>query len=128
MKGNIVQETPSREDVINAWKPISAQGFGDPAEIVDPKSQETLKAEQLYNDWYNAEKDKLRTPEEQLRFSFDTTMLYVEAGFIGSDYLDEVANDWLAQDAQAAEDQGFTELATQIRAKIDEINQRMGSK
>lgn len=127
-----MSEFPSREDVINAWKPISSQGFGDPAEISDhitgePKTEKILQAEKLYDTWYKSEEARQRTPEEALKFQFDTTMLYVEAGFAGADYLDEVANDWLVQDAQAAEEQGFTELAAQINAKIDEINQTLGN-
>ena len=126
-----MSEVPSREDVINAWKPISAQGFGDPAEIGElitgkPKTQEMLDAEQIYDAWYKSEEAKPKSPEETLKFQFDTTMLYVEAGFTGADYLDEVANDWLVNDADSAEEQGFTELATQINAKIDEINSKLG--
>jgi hypothetical protein len=97
-------------------------GFGDPAEVADPGTEEILKAEQLFDDWYHKEKDKPRTPEDQLRFYFDATILFVEAGFVGPDYLDKVANDWLAQDAQAAEDKGYTDLTAQINNKIDEIN------
>lgn len=127
-----ILENPSRDDVINAWKPISAQGFGDPAEVEElisgkPKSPEIIEAENLYNAWFTSGKEEAssRTPEEELKFQFDTTMLYVDAGFTGSDYLDEVANDWLVQDAQVAEDQGFTELAAQINAKIDAINNQL---
>jgi hypothetical protein len=127
---DVIPQSHSRDDVVNAWRHISAQGFGDPAEISEtltgkPQTEEMLAAERLYNAWYEEEKAKPRTPEEALRFSFDTSLLYVDAGFIGRDYLDEVANDWLTQDAQAAEDQGFTELANQINAKINEINKQL---
>jgi len=125
-----MSEVLSREDVINAWKPISAQGFGDPAEIDElitgkPKTEEMLAAERLYDAWYENDQAKPKSPEEALRSQFETTMLYVEAGFAGPEYLDEVANDWLAQDAESAEEQGFTELTAQINTKIDEINQQL---
>jgi hypothetical protein len=120
-------EKPLRQDVVDARKPISAQGFGDPAETTElltgtPKPEGMLEAEQLFDAWYEVEDAKPKSPEEALRFQFETTILYVEAGFIGPDYLDEVANDWLAQDSDAAIENGFFELAAEIDAKIDELN------
>ncbi|MDQ5913093.1 MAG: hypothetical protein QG659_515 [Patescibacteria group bacterium] len=127
-----MSEPLSRDYVIDAWKSISAQGFGDPAEIGElltgkPKTEEMLRAEQLYDAWYKSESDKPKSREQELRLQYDITTLYVDAGFAGQDYLEEVANDWLSQDAASAEEQGFTELASEIKAKIDEINSRLES-
>ena len=125
-----MSEIPSREEVVNAWRAISNQGYGDPADIGElitgkPKTEEMLRAEYMFDAWYKSEEAKQTTPEEKLRFQFAATTVYLDAGFQGSQYLDEVANDWLAQDADDAEEQGFTELASQINAKIDDINNQL---
>ncbi len=117
----------SGEDVINAWLPISAQGFGDPVEVTElingkPETPEIVEAQRLYDEWFLTEEARPKSPEETIRFQFETTTIYVDAGFTGSDYLDEVANDWLSQDAQAAEEEGFADLAAQINDKINQIN------
>lgn len=120
---------PTRKDVIDAWKAVSIQGFEDPAEISEsitghPETDAMVTAGQLFDIWYQSESSQQKSPEELLRFQFETTILFVEAGFVGSDYLDEVANDWLRQDLEAAETQGFTDLATRIQEQINEINNR----
>ena len=57
---------------------------------------------------------------EELRHrnNLSKTMLYIDAGFTDPDYLDEVLNDWLAQDAQNAEKQSDNPERVKTRQQL----------
>lgn len=65
------------------------------------------------------------TREADLQFSLEHTTIFVDAGFSDPDYLDDIANDLLAQDLQLAEAVGLTAMASLIQAKIDEIETKL---
>lgn len=128
------RESPSREDVILALKKalvvVPAKEVGSPSNIYGyaytDNVPEFKEADQMYDAWIaneeatssaasNKETDYLR------RLSAQT--IFWDAGFNGSStYLDELANDWLMQDERNARDEGLSELADKIKAKINEIN------
>jgi hypothetical protein len=92
----------SRQDVIDAYKKFSEKGIGDPAGL-DMTDPEVRKAHKLYDAWRILGDKKAENDEELWhRHNFDKTMIYIDAGFTGENYLMD-ALDWLMQDAQNIE-------------------------
>jgi hypothetical protein len=122
----------AREQAVAAWHKIAELGFGDPAELKDqPDNPLFAEADRLFDIWYRGEKEKVEregTLEAQYALDFSRTTFYVDAGFHGRDYLDEVANDWLAQDEQALEELWMSDLLADIILKRAEINQLLQKK
>lgn len=127
------EQTPSseipqynREQVIEAFRKFPQRGINHPDDL--PESDpEVIEADNILDSWTRQAQDeaqRLATPEANLKFTFDRNTIFVDAGFSDLDYLDEVAHDWLAQGLQEAEDEGLTEIASQIQAKIDEIEKQ----
>jgi hypothetical protein len=122
----------NREVAINAWRKFAAQAE-DPADlggIMRPDladNAELKEAERLFDGWYKEarEKAKAQSPEATLEVNFLATIFYIEAGFTGKDYLDEVANDWLMQDEQTAQENGYLDLYERIKQKREEINRML---
>jgi len=113
----------TREQVVEAFRKFPARGIANPDDLPLDDS-EVISANALLQVWDNqqkAEVQRLGIPEANLEYTLSRSTIYVDAGFSDPDYLDEVANDWLAQDLQKAKDAGLTEMAQRIRAKIDEI-------
>lgn len=117
----------SREQVVDAFKKFPERGITNPDDLPLDDS-DVISANALLQVWDNQQKAKVRklgTPEADLEYTLERSIIYVDAGFSDPDYLDEVANDWLAQDLQIAEDTGLTEIASRIQAKIDEIETKL---
>ncbi|GAC1391323.1 MAG: hypothetical protein NVSMB46_03430 [Candidatus Saccharimonadales bacterium] len=115
-------QTPSRENIVDKLQQLLK--FGKHPDGLPHDDPEVVAAHRLYFDYceniLQTQTNNL-TPENSLNLS----TIYVDAGFDDPDYLDEVANDWLTQDLLTAETVGQTEMVEQIRAKIDEINNRI---
>jgi hypothetical protein len=103
----------TRDQVVEAFKKFPRQGITNPDELPsdDP---DVVAANQLLDDWSKQNETK---PE----YSFERSTIHFDSGFTDPDYLDELANDWLIQDAENAEIEN-PELAKKIQAKIEEIN------
>lgn len=117
----------SRDRVVGALKAFTAWGIGDPANL--PHDNPQVEAvEAIVELWERQLQERLdmSTEEGDLEFALSRTTIYVDAGFDDPIYLEEVAYDWLAQDLYRAEEAGLTELAGRIRAKIEEIERKMG--
>lgn len=117
----------SRDQVVDTFRIFSKKGFTSPDDL-PPEDEEVIRANALLQVWDNQQKmevKKIGTPEANLEHAFNRSTIHIDAGFSDEGYLDEVANDWLAQDLQAAQDAGLTDLATRIQAKIDEINLKL---
>ena len=117
----------SREQVIESFKRFPQRGIQSPDDLseADP---EVVEANNILDVWTKQAQDEAKrkaTPEANLEFTFDRSTIFVDAGFSDPDYLDEVANDWLAQDLQEAEDAGLTEIASKIKSKIDQIEAKL---
>lgn len=113
----------SREQVIEAFSKFPQRGINNPDDLSE-SDPEVIEANNLLDAWTKqaqSEAQRKATPEANLEFTFDRSTIFVDAGFSDPDYLDEVANDWLAQDLQEAEDAGLTEIASKIKVKIDQI-------
>lgn len=117
----------TRERVVDAFKKFPERGIVNPDDLPldDP---EVISANALLNVWDNqqkAEVKRISTPEAEHEYNLSIATIYVDAGFSDADYLEEVANDWLQQDLQAAEDAGLGEIAAKIQAKIDGIEAKL---
>ena len=117
-------EQYSRDQVVAVLHRLADRGFTNPDDLPldDP---EVIEAHRILDSWSKqADQSTQDSPPAapELEFSLRRDTIYVDAGFLDPDYLDEVANDFLAQDEQNARDQGLDELADKIRAKADEIN------
>ena len=114
----------NREQVIEVFRRFVDKGIPSPDDL-DLSNPEVIAANQILDSWSaqeEAEAKKSGTRDAKLQYELDRSTILVDAGFLDPDYLDEVANDWLAQDLQVAEDEGLTDMATKIQTKIDEIN------
>lgn len=121
------EPTFTREQVIDAFRKFPRKGITNPDDLPLDDS-EVINANALLQVWDNQQKataQRLGTPEANLEYTLSRSTIYVDAGFSDPDYLDEVANDWLPQDLQEAEDAGLTETARKIKAKIDEIETKL---
>ena len=117
----------TREQVIEALRKFPQRGIHSPDDLpeADP---EVIEANNILDAWTKQAQDEAKrkgTSEANLEFSLNRSTIFVDAGFTDPDYLDEVANDWLAQDLQEAEDLGLTEIAAKIQAKIEEIESKL---
>ncbi len=117
----------TREQVIDTFRKFPEKGITHPDDLSldDP---DVISANGLLHDWANQQEVKARelnTPKANLEYQLNRSTIYVDAGFSDPDYLDEVANDWLAQDLQEAEDVGLTEMVDRIKAKIEEIESKI---
>ena len=111
------------EQVVEAFKKFPQGGINTPGGLLETHP-EVIDADRILYGWHEQEENKahgIGTPEARLQFDLDRSTIHVDAGFSNPDYLDEVANDWLAQDLQAAEDAGLNEMAARIQSKIDEV-------
>lgn len=117
----------SREQVVDAFRKFPGRGFTSPDDL-PLDDADVISAYALLQVWDNQQGicvKRLGTLESELRHELERSTIYIDAGFSDPDYLDEVANDWLAQDLQRAEDAGLTEIASKIQVKIDEINAKI---
>lgn len=117
----------TREQVIDAFKIFPERGITSPDDL-PPNDSDVIAANDLLQVWDNQQKAEVRrlgTLGADLEYTLNRSTIYVDAGFSDQNYLDEVANDWLVQDLQAAEDAGLTGIGERIKAKIDEIESKL---
>ena len=117
----------TREQIVDAFRKFPPRGFNSPDDL-PLEDTDVISANALLQVWDNQQKVALQTintPQANLEYTLSRSTIYVDAGFSDPDYLDEVANDWLAQDLQEAEDLGLTEMAEKIQTKIDEIETKL---
>jgi hypothetical protein len=110
----------TREQVVRKLAKFTRLGFINPDDL-ELDSPRVQRANDAIDEWA-ATIESHESVEADLEYALTRSTIYVDAGFHDRDYLDEVANDWLAQDEQTALQNGLTELAAKIRAKRDEIN------
>lgn len=121
------KEEITREEVVNVYKKFVEQGIKNPDDL-DLESAEVKEANELFNRWVEQEEARAEGNEElMLRTSLAKTMLFVDAGFTDPDYLDEVLNDWLVQDAQEAEKQNDNPERVETRRQIAEAMRKIRS-
>ena len=115
----------TREEVINAYKKFVEQGIKSP-DALDLENQEVKEANELFDKWRTQEDTRVEGNEElSHRINLSKTMLYVDAGFTDSGYLDEVLKDWLAQDAQNAEKQNDNPERVETRRQLAEAMKKI---
>ena len=115
----------TREEVINAYKKFVEQGIKSP-DALDLENQEVKEANELFDKWRTQEDTRVEGNEElSHRINLSKTMLYVDAGFTDSGYLDEVLKDWLVQDAQNAEKQNDNPERVETRRQLSEAMKKI---
>jgi hypothetical protein len=120
-------EMHNKQEAIAAFNKF-ATAVGDPAEL-DLNDPEVIEANSIHAAWVLQVESKAKlegTDEAELLKDLEVTTFFVDAGFHGTDYLDEVTNDWLSQTLWEAEDKGLSNVAALIQAKIDSISQLIG--
>ena len=115
----------TREGVISSYRKFVESGIKNPDDL-DLENTEVKTANELFYKWQTQEDARAEGNEElKQQINLAKTMLYIDAGFTDSGYLEEVLNDWLAQDIQNAEKQinnpERVETRRQIAAAIKKI-------
>ena len=89
-----------RDEVVAAYQEIIEEtGIKHPANL-DLNNLDVKKVHQLAENWFTQEQKRFEGNSEKLtQLNISNMMLHVEAGFTDPDYLDEMLNDWLAQDS-----------------------------
>ncbi len=116
-----------RDRVVDVFKKIVERGIKNPDDL-PLDDQDVINANALMRVWMNQrdkQVKKIGLLISMFEFSFEKSVLFVDAGFTDPGYLNEVANEWLAQDLQVAGHLGYIDLATKIKNKIDEINSKI---
>ncbi len=86
-------EQVSYDEVLDAFKKLSSKA-DDPQEL-DENDQEVKQAYKLFNNWSRQQELKTKNShDDYMRFSLLQNMLFIEAGFHGKDYLEDVKS-WL---------------------------------
>jgi hypothetical protein len=117
----------SREQVIAAFRPFVASGITNPYDLVldDPVVDAAYSMLFAWDEMASKRARESSDPEVRYAYKFERTTILVDAGFSDPEFLEEIANDWLDQDLAEVEADGFSALAAQIQARIDEINARL---
>jgi len=117
-----------REHVFSELAKISDKGVRHPDQL-DDSDPETAQAFQLFFGYAKQRQDyakSIGTQEAELETSLDLSTVRTDAGFNDPEYIDEVVNDWLAQDEQKALNNDLEELAVKIRNKTIELKSKIG--
>lgn len=116
-----------RGKVVAAFTALAEQyPESDPADL--PMEQlQTAEAYRMFDAWRQQEAQRAAADgiESTLRCSYLSTILFVEAGFHNPDYVECVANDWLIQDLEKADEAQAYSLALEIMIKIYELNKTL---
>lgn len=106
-----------------------AQQYGpvDPSMLPEIGDQSIRRLFRVYDSWVKTQQKKVDeaggTTEADLRMSLKVTPFFVDVGFTDPQYVDEVVNDWMAQDLARAEEAGLDEVAAAIREKMAQLRQ-----
>ncbi|HEY8885913.1 MAG TPA: hypothetical protein VIM31_00205 [Candidatus Microsaccharimonas sp.] len=97
----------------------------DPSELPLVEDQDLVGLFQNYDNWVKIQQKKVDqaggTIEAHLKMALKVTPFFVEVGFTDPSYVDEVVNDWMAQDLAQAEDAGLDDIAVAIRNKMEQL-------
>lgn len=124
-----ISEVPhiNKDQVIETFRKFADKGIPSPDDL-DLDDPEVITANQILDGWSVQEETaakKIGTRDAELQYELDRSTIMVDAGFSDPDYLDEIVNDWLVQDLQAAQDEGLTNMASKIQAKMDQIQTKL---
>jgi hypothetical protein len=117
----------TRDQIVEMYRILVAKGYSSPDGMTqdDPDVVEADKAHVAWVEQNEALARASQVPGAIIEHSFSATTVCVDAGFDDPGFLEDTANDFLAEDLAAAEEAGLSELAARIQAKIDEINGRL---
>jgi len=95
----VAKEVADKKAAINAYKKFVEKGITHPDDL-DLKDPEVKEAHDLFFKWQESiDKNAGNNEELKIRAKLEKTMFYVDAGFTNIEYLDDILNDFLAQDA-----------------------------
>ncbi len=100
-------EKVSKDQVIDTYRKFVERGITSP-DALDLDDHEVIEANNLFDKW-QAQEDS-----NDERVNFEKTKLYVDAGFTGPNYLEDVL-EWLMQDADNVEKNPDDPDRTQLR-------------
>jgi len=117
----------TREQIVELYRVLVAKGYSTP-DGMPQDDPDVVKADNAFFAWVELSEAAAKEsgePGAMEEHLFSVTSVYVDAGFADRDFLDETANDFLAQDLDKAREAGLSNLAARIQAKIDEIHTRL---
>lgn len=104
----------TKEAALFGYKKFVDAGATNPADVPTDAPEH-----ELFYEWQKQLDARAGDDEEkQKQASIEKTMFYIDAGFNDPDYLDEVLNDWLAQDAEEAEKDSDNPARQETRRQI----------
>jgi hypothetical protein len=112
MISNESGEKVSREDVLDAFKKLIGKGT-DPADL-DDNDPEVKEANRLFERWSAQQESEAQGEDASLRYNFEKTMLFVDAGFHDPGYLKDILG-WLFQDAEDTKKDENNSTRVQLR-------------
>jgi hypothetical protein len=118
----------TREELVEAYKGLREKFSVESPDDLDLSDPEVAQVSNMMDEWaaqVMKEAAGSGVIEDDIKASLNITTLMIDAGFSDPDYLEEVTDDFLAQDLQRAQDAGLTDLAGEIQRKIDEIKAKL---
>lgn len=117
----------TREDVISAAHRFVQDGIKSPDELLDGDSEDGKKLWLLHDNWVEQESQRIKTLpfSEAIRARVVMDTIWYDAGFTGIDILDKIASDWLVNALGDADYAHRRDLASEIKAKIREIQEKI---
>jgi hypothetical protein len=109
----------SRDEALDAYKKLVRRGITTPDDL-DLNEPDVVHANWLFGKWLEQEDKKAEGDiDAEQRTNFDKTMFYVDAGFTGVAYLEEVLG-WLAEDGMSVDKLPYDGTKTKLRKDIAE--------
>jgi len=123
-KENLETLPISRKQVVNAFSIFPQKGIlhPDDLDITDPQ---VSKAYDMFETWRKHVERNSATNRQLQKYNYQTTTLFVDAGFQDPSYLAEIADDLLPQDLQNANLTGYGILSQIISHKIKSIQAKL---
>lgn len=123
-----MSSTPTREDVVEAFRALVQKGITNPFDVLySEQDDEAKQVTELYDSWLQREQPEGTIDEQVKQGLLDNTVMY-DAGFTDPDLLDEIASDWLMNFLSAADSAHRRDLAHLVQAKINEVQKKIQEK
>lgn len=122
------EDKVTREDVIAAAQPFVAKGVKSPDELLlDRQNEEAQRLWRLHDEWIGLESQRIKDLpiDEAVRASIALNTIWYDAGFTGTDILDEISSEWLISALDLADGARRRDLADVVNAKIREIQEKI---
>ncbi len=120
-----VEKTVTREEALAAFKKFVDAGVKNPDDL-NPADPAVKEANELLDAWHKQEETRTQSDEAQaMRHNLARTMFYVDAGFTDKDYVSEVLEESVVQDAQEARNLKDIAQRDEIRGLFKEAMKKL---